>query len=565
MKKGVACDALFAGVLFRCPGLVCDKSRMGRPRRVLAWMAIVGLAITVVVMLQRRGAVPAAAEAGATALPSLIAAGATQWEMPTAGSAPPPTAGMNAEPPAKCTQVISAAARFAALERNAPVEDQETDQAEGEMLAELATARRNLSASDDPEDFLAALLLEIPGRQASEDVVAGTKLADLADLAAQSGSKLLAWHALRACADAKPSCPVAHLEQRLLEVDSQNAEAWALVATLRYKRRDFAGAFAAMQGAARAPTSTWYWTETVALVERALAAHSAMPYPARMSNAFGSTAAMAMPRQTELVAMCRTEAVASRAWGEACLAFGELRAQRNETDAARSIAHLIRERALTALGDPGRAAEVAAELAVERARRSLMGSEPESSMVRLQWELIQAGPAQLQSYLGAFREFGETAGVRMYLRQQVPALLERAALLDGDGARECAARLFAEPTAAPAHQPVRIDDQLHIDMRDRSGSGGQRTVRIRADGKITLPFVRQKKISGAPREETDREIMVAGKTVDQLQREITTILSGYQQSPQVRVILFSPPPEEELRREFDNARREATSRRSESR
>jgi hypothetical protein len=263
--------------------------------------------------------------------------------------------------------------------------------------------------------------------------------------------------------------------------------------------------------------------------------------------------------------MCRREAVASRAWGEACLAFGELRAKRNDTDAARSIAHSIRERALTALGDTERAAAVASELAVERAQRSMMGTEPSSSMLRLQWELIQADPSQLQAYLGAFREFGEAAGARMFLRQQVPALLERAAWLDRDGARECAAWLFAVPTAAPAHQPALIDDQLHIDMRDRSGSGGQRTVRIRADGKITLPFVRQKKISGAPREESDLEFAAVGKTVDELQREITTILSGYQETPQVRVILFSPAPDEELRREFDNARKEAAGRRSDSR
>src|SRR5204863_7982758 len=118
------------------------------------------------------------------------------------------------------------------------------------------------------------------------------KLLNLGERAIGSGSKLLAWHALRACDGAKQSCPIAHLEQRLLEIDRLNAEAWALVATLKYRRGDGAGALAAMQRAARAPASTWYWTETIALIERTLAAQMDMPYSPRMSSAFGTGAAV---------------------------------------------------------------------------------------------------------------------------------------------------------------------------------------------------------------------------------------------------------------------------------
>jgi len=348
----------------------------------------------------------------------------------------------------------------------------------------------------------------------------------------------------------------------LLDTDRQNAEAWALIATARYKRGDVAGALAAMQGAARAPTSTWYWTESIAAVEHSLATQSAISHEQRIGDAFGTTV-MAQPQQTQLLGMCRAESVASRAWAEACLGLGELRAKLNETEAAQSIAHSIREQAWTALGNTERAAEVAAELALSRAERSVMSIEP--AMFQMPWELIHAEPSRLQAYLGAIRQFGERAGARVFLRQEVPALLERAGLQELEGARECAAWLFTGPTAAPAQQPARIDDQLHIDMRSRSGGGGQRTIRIRPDGKITLPFVGQKMISGALRVDSDTEIMAAGKTAAQLQREITTILSAYRESPQVRVILFSPPSDEDLRRDFDNARREAAGRRSDSR
>jgi hypothetical protein len=63
----------------------------------------------------------------------------------------------------------------------------------------------------------------------------------------------------------------------------------------------------------------------------------------------------------------------------------------------------------------------------------------------------------------------------------------------------------------------------------------------------------------------DSEIVAAGKTTGELQREITTILSKYYRSPAVTLTLFSPGSPEELRLEFDKAQKESAERRSNSR
>ncbi|MEO8314149.1 MAG: polysaccharide biosynthesis/export family protein [Pseudomonadota bacterium] len=534
---------------------------MRSSHRAFFWVAILGIAITLVVVLLRPDDPPSAQADGSTRqsidntrTAQRVAAGAeSAASIMVSGEA-------GDESAAKCTQILNQAEEFATRERDAATAIAGPIWSEEHWHAEVANMQRGLASSRDPEDFLAAVLLDQPERRADKDASAQTKLLDLGERAISSGSKLLAWNALRACDDAKQFCPIAHLEQRLLEVDRQNAEAWALVATLKYKRGDVAGALIAMQGAARAPNSTWYWTEMIALIERTLAAQTDMPYSQRMASSFG----VGMPSQSNLLQMCKVESAASRVWGEVCLAFGKLRAEHNETEMAQTIAYSLREQVLTALGQRERAAEVAAEHAQMSAARSAMAQEPASSMTRLQMVLMETDPQQLHTFLGAIQQYGEVDGRRMYLRQEVPPLLARAGLLEREGAQECAAHFFAGTRPATAGQQAQVADEMYITVRSTS-TGWSRAFRVRPDGKITLPSVPGAKVAVGSAKQPEREIKVTGKTTEQIQREIATLLAADYRSPEVLVVLLARRSDAELQLEFDNARREAAERRSKPR
>lgn len=543
---------------------LCDKSPMRNFRRAPVWVAIFGLAIALVVFFQQRRDDDQAT--GEVADLASLPADAGHSEQP--GAAVATTAGSIAEfsdeGDLKCAQTVSDAADIVLKEHNLPDPFQEQESDDDGALAEIRDAQRILASSRDPEHFLVSLLLESPESRAANDATAQVTLLDLGDRASRSGSKLLAWHALRACAAAKPSCPIAHLEQRLLEADRQNAEAWALVATLRYERGDVSGALAAMQGAARAQTSTWYWTETIALIERSLAAQTSMSYEYRMTNAFGS-GAVALP-SPGLLDMCKAESAANRAWGEACLALGRVRAERNETMLAKLFAYSLREQALTALGDREGAAEVAAERAFVDAERRISGAsrEPGASMQRLQWALIMSDPVRMHAYLGTVRQFGEDAAPRMFLRQELPPLLKRAGLLEREGTPECVAKYLVGTRRATPGQQVQVADELYISLRSTS-TRRQESVRIRPDGKFSLPFVRGTRTADGKTVRPVREVVAAGKTTAQLQREIAAMLSEFERSPEVQVILLSRLPVEELRAEFDKAQKEAAEEASKAR
>src|SRR5690606_6735750 len=130
------------------------------------------------------------------------------------------------------------------------------------------------------------------------------------------------------------------------------------------RRGDRAGALAAIQSAARASTSTWYWPETGAAIARALAEQTSIPYRYHAGSA--GFAAAALPYIADMQ-MCRAESVTSRAWAEACLELGRLREEHNETMAARGLSYSMQKQALAALGDLQGAEEVAEAYALYRA------------------------------------------------------------------------------------------------------------------------------------------------------------------------------------------------------
>src|SRR5690606_786575 len=265
----------------------------------------------------------------------------------------------------------------------------------GPSRADLAIVQRNLLASDQPEYVLAGHLLISPNPEASGTrSTEETPWRDFARRAIDSRSPMLAWHALRGCVASQQPCLLETQEQSLLDIDRQNAESWALVAILRHRRGDVAGALMAMQGAASAPTSTYYWPETIGLIERALASQSPMTFPDRFNSAFGSAAGAALPQLSHVSRMCREGAATNRAWGEACHGLGWQQESKNETMIAHNVAYSLREQALLAMGDVDRAAAVVAERARAKATPDTRLSDTKIAMGYLQSALTGSDPAR---------------------------------------------------------------------------------------------------------------------------------------------------------------------------
>jgi hypothetical protein len=238
---------------------------------------------------------------------------------------------------------------------------------------------------------------------------------------------------------------------------------------------------------------------------------------------------------------------------------------------AQLLAYSIRERALTALGETGLAAEEAAGYALFGAQRVGGGLAPVGNLFSA---LYVTNPARLRAYLDAIQQFGEEAGARVVYRQQLPLLLQRAGLLEREGVRECVAQYFEPRTpmgtrAATAGHQFQVADELMVSVR--GGVTLSTVVRVRPDGTFMMPLSGAAATARTTAEELERritasgraagpreqEVAAVGKTPGELQREIATLLTRGDQAPEVLVILLSPRSREQLRLEFDNALQEA--------
>lgn len=534
---------------------------MPAKRRAFVGIVIAGLVIALITVDRyRRSDLPEAARDNA-AQPSAADMTTVRQREPAASSEPAqavrPEAfmGFGDEADSACEQILGDLSDIAEAELFAATSSQTSGLSDEALLAELESLPRRLAGSPDPELFLTAVLLDRPEQRVADDLSVSATLFEFGSRAAETGSPLLAWHALRTCVQAKEFCPFAHLEQDLLAADRDNADAWMLAATLRYRRGDFAGALAAMQRAADAPTSTWYWTETIATIERSLSEQTVVaviPFPYRASEAFG-VAASALPLDASHE-MCREQSAMSRDWAEACLAFGTLRGESNETMMAEALSFTLREQALAVLGDAEGAAEVAEEYAQFNAERRSGLSRPSMSMARLQSALVATDQEQFDAWLSTIQEVGETEAVSVFLRRELPAFVQRAGLLDQEGVQECVAQFFAPPVPVSTRSviyrnylveeyPIQAGDQLQISV----GGSSPELHRISPEGVITTWRV--------------SDFAVIGKTTGQIEQEIEAILAERgRQRREVRVTLMSSPSPEELRLEFDRALQEASAR-----
>ena len=228
----------------------------------------------------------------------------------------------------------------------------------------------------------------------------------------------LVWSAIRICSDSGASldCPLGDWEQRLIAVDGQNSESWIRIAANRYAAGETDTALEAMRNAATAPETRIYWTETVEMIERGLAAAGIdQPFPERAGMAFGF-AAMMLPVYGDYTRMCVEQSSQSVEWAYTCLGYGELAENQSKTDIGVSIGRSMQELALEALGDMEKAADI--EQRLQRRRQERLSADIERTT--LIERLMVSNPTMFSSYLAATRSVGEVTA-----RRQIAAEIER--------------------------------------------------------------------------------------------------------------------------------------------
>lgn len=268
---------------------------------------------------------------------------------------------------------------------------------------------QNLSVSSSAEHLHLAALLE-------DDPASRIALLDRATSINPSDS-FLVWSAVRICSEAAEAtaCPLRNWEQLLIVVDGQNSESWVRIAANRYAANEYAAALEAMRYASTAAETRAYWTETIEMVERGLAAGSDMGFPARAGMAFG-LAASELPRYGDYIGMCEDRSAQSVDWAYACLAYGQLVEVQGKTEIGVSISRDIQRLALEALGKADKAGEIQRRQN-ERRQQRLDSSEDYNPAIE---RLIVSIPTLFSAYMAAIRTKGEEAA-----RRQVTVEIER--------------------------------------------------------------------------------------------------------------------------------------------
>lgn len=239
------------------------------------------------------------------------------------------------------------------------------DPVEASKREEIAIVGR-LDDSRDPEHLHVAALLE---RDPARKVALITRALD-----GDPGNPLHLWGAVQTCMAAsaeqnenRADCPLGSWQARLLEVDGENREAWAYAAVNLFAAGDEAAALDAMRQAAASAESRIYWTETIEMLERGLAAGTDWPFMMRASAAF-TMAGRTLTNALRPVGLCRDQSEVSKDWAHACLAYGES-SELSPSQQVQSFGLAIEQNALRALGEEKRVAELDARLRLLRQKR----------------------------------------------------------------------------------------------------------------------------------------------------------------------------------------------------
>ena len=269
-----------------------------------------------------------------------------------------------------------------------------------------------LSVSSSTEHLHLAALLE-------DESTSRIELLDRA-ISQSPNDAFLLWRAVQICTEEKDAtaCDLADWERRLLIIDGQNSESWLRVAANRYKAGEIDAALEAMRHAATAAETRIYWTETIEMAERGLAAAgSNYSFRERAAMAFGF-AATKLPKYSDFTAMCKEQSLRSADWAYTCLGYGELAENQGKTVIGVSIGRSMQILALEALGEEDKLAAV--EARQQSSRQEWLEGIGKNHVATER--LMFSNPAVFSAYLAAVRTHGEVVA-RAYLTDETSRLL----------------------------------------------------------------------------------------------------------------------------------------------
>ncbi|MGD8976799.1 MAG: hypothetical protein PVG91_04285 [Gammaproteobacteria bacterium] len=284
---------------------------------------------------------------------------------------------------------------YAEYEAQAERFDFDWNKAAEEHESTLRAVKGRLMVSEDPEHLHTAAMLE-------DDP---TRRMDLMARAVSAGgdNPFHVWSAVRMCAELheETDCPLQAWQERMLELDGQNSEAWILAAAVRMQAGAGGAALDAMHRAAASSESRLYWPETIEMTERAFAAASDLPFRDRVGLG-ADFASLNLPNYLRYVTMCQEQSEQSQDWALACLRYGEVSEREGKTVIGQRIALVIQRIASKSLGDEARR-QAAAER-YEQVQRVMNEASVDSHETMM---MVTSSPTLFARYLASFRTVGE--------------------------------------------------------------------------------------------------------------------------------------------------------------
>jgi len=211
------------------------------------------------------------------------------------------------------------------------------------------------------------------------------------------------WSAVRMCAELheETDCPLQAWQERMLELDGQNSEAWILAAAVRMEAGAEGAALDAMKRAAASSESRVYWPETIEMTDRAFAAASDLPFRDRVAQG-ADFASLGLPNFAKYVTMCQEQSEQSQDWAYACLRYGEVSEREGKAVIGQRIALVIQRVALKSLGDEAR--RRAATERYEQVQKAMNDALVDSHGTMM---MVTSSPTLFSRYLASFRRVGE--------------------------------------------------------------------------------------------------------------------------------------------------------------
>ena len=191
---------------------------------------------------------------------------------------------------------------------------------------------------------------------------------------------------------------------RLVELEPENSEAWAMAAADAYERGEREQALRLLEQAAAVSETRSHWPDLVEIMQSGLSTTGTLSFSESALKAF-DVSMRGMPFYSALSYMCRDNAEQDAGWARACLEYGRNASSRRDIYFGEQIQRSIEISALRAMGRESEALEVQAILDERRREYSEVTANPEN-------ELIAVIPEIFELYLADIRQVGELAAMR---------------------------------------------------------------------------------------------------------------------------------------------------------